>query len=65
MSVMKRDEIKNIYDAFDYFKQTFLKDKKSIFSDNEIFTKENGKEIQIILMPRTRDDRKEKLENKK
>ena len=64
MSVMKRDEIKNIYDAFDYFKQTFLKDKKSIFSDNEIFTKENVKEIQKIF-DGTRKDIKEKLENLK
>jgi hypothetical protein len=37
--------INDIYGAFDCFKERFLKEKKSLFSNNEIFTKENLNKI--------------------
>jgi len=39
------NELKDIYDAFNCFKKRFLNNKKSIFSDNKIFTKENLEKI--------------------
>ena len=39
------NEIKDIYDTINCFKERFLKNKKSIFSDNKIFTKENLNKI--------------------
>ena len=45
MNKICEDELNDIYAAFDCFQERFLKKKKSIFSDNEIFTKENLEKI--------------------
>jgi len=39
------EEIKDIYDGFNCFKERFLKQHKSLFSENEIFTKNNLQKI--------------------
>ncbi|OCL90835.1 McrB family protein [Arcobacter porcinus] len=38
-------KLKDIYEGFDSFKDRFLKNKKSIFSDNQVFKKENLNKI--------------------
>jgi 5-methylcytosine-specific restriction endonuclease McrBC GTP-binding regulatory subunit McrB len=40
-----QDEINDIYEAFECFKARFLKDQKSIFSNNKIFTSKNLEKI--------------------
>jgi len=50
------NEIKDIYDGFNCFKERFLKQHKSLFSENEIFTKDN---LKII----TNSDTFEQLDN--
>ncbi len=39
------EDIKDIYDGFNCFKERFLKQHKSLFSENEIFTTENLNKI--------------------
>ena len=38
-------KLKDIYEGFNSFKDRFLENKKSIFSDNQVFTKENLNKI--------------------
>ena len=39
------NEVKDIYSGFECFKIRFLENKKSIFSENQVFTKENLQKI--------------------
>lgn len=39
------NEVKDIYTGFEFFKIRFLQNKRSIFSDKEVFTKDNLKKI--------------------